>query len=87
VLKATKKSDTTLKLSWKAVTGADKYEIYYCKSGNKFKKLATVSGKKKSTTISKLNFAKYDYKFAIRAYGEDGKEKYYSVSSAPILVK
>ena len=82
-LKVTKKSDTKAAFSWKAIKGAEKYQIYYSTNGDKYKKLATVSGSKTSYTSSKLDFKKNDYKFKIRAYTKvDGKTVYGAYSKA-----
>ncbi len=86
-LKATKKSDTKISLSWTAVKGAEKYQIYYSTNGGKYKKLATVSGSKTSTALSGLDFKKNDYKFKIRSYGTDDGTKYYSSFSKVVTVK
>ncbi len=86
-LKAAKKSDSKVKLSWTAVKGAEKYQIYYSTNGGKYKKLATISGDKTSTTLSKLDFEKNDYKFKIRSYKTVDNKKYYSSYSKAITVK
>ena len=65
------KSGSKLKLSWDKVDGAAKYQIYYSTDGKKFKKLATISGSRTSTSVSGLNFSKYDYKFTIRPVDSD----------------
>lgn len=87
VLKASKKSDTKVKLSWKSVTGADKFEIYYSVNGKKAKKYTTVSGSKTSVTLTKLDFKKNDYRFYICAYAKDGSKKIYSDLSNTVTVK
>lgn len=86
-LKAEKKSNTKVKLSWTAVSGAEKYQIYYSKNGGEYKKLGTVSGSKTSVTASKLDFKKNDYKFKIRAYTKVDGKTYYSSYSSAITVK
>lgn len=86
-LKAAKKSDSKVKLSWTAVKGAEKYQIYYSTDGKTYKKLATASGSKTSVTLSGLDFKKYDYKFKIRSYGTDDGKKYYSSFSKTVTVK
>ena len=86
-LKVSKKSDTKATFSWDSVKGAEKYEIYYCANGGKYKKLATVSGSKKSYTSSKLDFKKNDYKFKIRAYDKVGDKTYYGAYSKIVTVK
>ena len=86
-LKAAKKSDTKVKLSWAAVNGAEKYQIYYSTNGGKYKKLTTVSGSKTSATLSKLDFEKNDYKFKIRSYKTVDGKKYYSSYSKAVTIK
>ncbi|MGN0577208.1 MAG: hypothetical protein ACI4J4_01175 [Ruminiclostridium sp.] len=86
-LKATKKSDTKAVLSWSAVKGAEKYQIYYSVNGGKYKKLATVSGSKTSYTNSKLDFKKNDYKFKIRAYAKADGKTVYGAYSKVVTVK
>lgn len=77
-LKAVKKSDTKIKFTWKAIEGADKYQIYYSENGGDYEKLITVSGKATSSTISTLDLKNNSYKFKIRAYKEVDGKKYYS---------
>lgn len=61
-----KKDGTSLTFSWKAVSGAGKYEIYYSTdNGKTTKKLATVSGSKTSCTITVKSGS--SARFAIRA--------------------
>lgn len=86
-LKAAKKSDSKVKLSWTAAKGAEKYQIYYSTDGKTYKKLATASGSKTSVTLSGLDFKKYDYKFKIRSYGTNDSKKYYSSFSKVVTVK
>lgn len=82
-LKVTQKSDTKAAFSWKAINGAEKYQIYYSANGGKYKKLATVSGSKTNYTSSKLDFKNNDYKFKIRANAKvDGKTVYGAYSKA-----
>ena len=86
-LKASKQSDTKIKLTWDKVKNAEKYQIYYSTNGGKYKKLATVSGSKTSYTNSKLDFKKNDYKFKIRAYEEVDGTTYYGSYSKVVTVK
>lgn len=73
-----KRSGDKIKLSWKKVDGAEKYQIYYREKGeSKYKKLATVSGSKTSYSASKLDKSK-TYQFKIRSYAESNGEKIYS---------
>lgn len=77
-LKAVKKSDKKIKLTWEAIEGADNYQIYYSENGGDYEKLITVSGKATSSTISTLDLKNNSYKFKIRAYSEVDGKKYYS---------
>ena len=86
-LKASKQSDTKVKLTWDKVKNAEKYQIYYSANGGKYKKLATVSGSKTSYTNSKLDFKKNDYKFKIRAYDKVDGTTYYGSYSKAVTVK
>ncbi len=86
-LSAVKKSSSKVKLSWTAVDGAEKYQIYYSKNGGEYTKLTTVSGSKTSCTVSKLDFEENDYKFKIRSYKEVDDTKYYSSYSKVVTVK
>lgn len=86
-LKANKKSDTKVTLTWDKVKNAEKYQIYYSTNGGKYKKLATVSGSKTSYTNSKLDFKKNDYKFKIRAYDKVDGKTYYGSYSKAVTVK
>ena len=86
-LKASKQSDTKVKLTWDKVKNAEKYQIYYSTNGGKYKKLATVSGSKTSYTNSKLDFKKNDYKFKIRAYDKVDGTTYYGSYSKAVTVK
>ncbi|MBQ7740470.1 MAG: Ig-like domain-containing protein [Eubacterium sp.] len=65
-LKASAKSKSVV-LTWKAVSGADKYIIYGSKCGKKMKKVATIKNPKTTKkTIKKLKKATY-YKYMIVA--------------------
>ncbi|MBQ6440673.1 MAG: CAP domain-containing protein [Mogibacterium sp.] len=71
MLKSTKQTKTSIKLSWKKVKGAKKYVIYgnRCGTSNKPKKLATVKGYSKTIkkiASKKLKKGKY-YKFIVVA--------------------
>lgn len=73
-----KRSGNKIKLSWKKVDGAEKYQIYYREKGeSKYKRLVTVSGSKTSYSTSKLDKSK-TYQFKIRSYAESNGEKIYS---------
>ncbi len=72
-----KKTGTKFRFSWKAVSGAEKYQIYYSEDGGKtYKKLGNIAGTKTSAVTSKLDTSK-TYKFKIRSYKTvNGKKKY-----------
>lgn len=76
-------SKKALKVTWKAVSGAEGYQIQYSKKSN-FKGAKTVtvkSASKKTTTIKKLT-SKKKYYVRVRAYKTiDGKKVYTSWSS------
>ena len=84
MLKSTKQTKSSIKLTWKKVGGASKYIIYgnLCGRGNKMKKIATLGGG--SATISKINGAKLKkgkyYKFIVMAV--DGRNRVVSASKA-----
>lgn len=63
-LKWTKRSTTSISLSWKKTTGATSYEVYR-KTGSKWKKLATTS--KTSYTDSKSLKKGTEYQYKVRA--------------------
>ncbi len=70
--------DKTTSISWKKVTGAKGYELYYSESGGSFKKLTSTTKTSYSTT--KLS-AKKSYQFKARAYAKvNGKTVYGSYS-------
>lgn len=73
-LKATGKS-TSIKLTWKKVSGATGYIIYGSKCGTKMKKIKTIKGASKKTyTQKKLKAGKF-YKYIVVAYKVvDGKQ-------------
>jgi poly(3-hydroxybutyrate) depolymerase/fibronectin type 3 domain-containing protein len=75
-------SSTSLKVSWKKVSGADGYVIYQKKSDGKYEKIKTItSGKTTSYTKKSLSSAtKYTYK--IKAYDKVGSKKIYSEYSS-----
>jgi fibronectin type 3 domain-containing protein len=75
MLKSTKQTKTSIKLTWKKVSGAKKYVIYGNKCGSsKPKKLATVTGNSKTIKKAagkKLKKGTY-YKFMIVALDSTG---------------
>lgn len=82
-----KRSGEKITLSWDAVKGVEKYQIYYREKGeSKYKKLATVSGSKTSYSTSKPDKNK-TYQFKIRSYAESNGKKVYSKFSKVKTVK
>ena len=83
---AAKKSNGKYALSWKKVTGIDKYQIQYSTdSGKTYKTAGTVSSGKTSATL-KLDTSK-SYTFRIRSYKTVDGKKYYSSWSKTVTVK
>lgn len=69
---------TSIKLSWKKVSGAEGYRIYQY-SGKKWEKLATVTSGRTSCTVKKLRSAT-GYRFAVKAYRTVNKKQVFSKS-------
>ena len=81
-----KKSSSGYTLSWKKVTGIDKYHIQYSTDGGKtYKSGGTATSDKTSKTI-KLDTSK-SYTFRIRSYKTVDGKKYYSSWSKVVSVK
>lgn len=73
VVKASSNSDSVT-LTWAAVKGATKYDVYsYNTSNKKYTKLKTVTATK--YTVSKLTAGK-DYSYAVKAYAVKGNKTY-----------
>ena len=72
-LKVKKTTSDSVTLSWKKVTGAESYKVYYSTDGKKWK---SVKVTKNSTTVKKLKDAK-NYQFKVRAFAG----KYYGEAS------
>ena len=62
-LKAKKTTESSITLSWKKVTGAESYNVYYSTNGKKWK---TVKATKNSVTVKKLTSGK-NYQFKVNA--------------------
>ena len=78
-----KKTTSSYKLSWTAVSGADKYQIYYSTNGGKsYKLLKTLNGAKTSANF-RLDASK-EYIFKIRSYTEIYPQKFYSSFSSTV---
>lgn len=75
-------STTSIKLSWKKVTGATGYRVYqYNSSTGKYKTLKTLTGT--SYTVKNLK-AGTTYKFAVKAYTKADGETLWAASSKTI---
>ncbi len=72
---ATQKNATTVKISWKKVTGATKYIIYYKKGYSGTWKSKKVSAKKTAYTFKKLSTGN-DYYFYVMPVVKVGSKKY-----------
>ena len=75
-------STSSIKLTWKKVTGADGYRVYqYNSKTGKYKTLKTLTG----TTYTVKNLkAGTSYKFAVKAYTKDSGETLWAASSKTI---
>ncbi len=81
-----KNTGSKFKFSWTAVSGAEKYQIYYSEDGGKtYKKLGNIAGTKTSASTSKLDTSK-SYKFVIRSYKTVNGKKIYSKFSKAAAV-
>lgn len=79
-ISATAKSASSIKVSWKKVTRADGYAIYQ-KSGDAYKKIATVkSGSTTSYTVKDLK-SDTKYTYLVKAYCKTSDSKLYSSKS------
>jgi uncharacterized repeat protein (TIGR02543 family) len=73
-LKAVPAGKTVEKLTWTKVKGAEGYDVYFAKCGNKFRKIKST----KSLTLKKKGLKKGTaYKYKVHAYKmQDGKKVY-----------
>lgn len=86
-IKVTSKAKKKAVVSWKKLTGASGYQVFYSTSKNgKYKLIKNVSSKKTSYTKTKLKSGK-KYYFKVRAYKTIGGKKYYSDHSKIKSVK
>ena len=81
---AVKARDGSVKLSWKPVNGATKYQIYML-SGNYYVRVKTVSSSKVKAKIKNLSTSG-KYTFKIRACKENNGYKYYGKYSEAVIV-
>ena len=72
------------KLSWTAVKGIDKYQVYVSADGGKTFSKTTIGGSETSGSLS-LD-TDNTYVFKIRSYKKVGKKTYYSVFSNSVTV-
>ncbi len=85
-LKVTINANGSFKLSWGAVTGADKYELYIKQANGSYKLMKTTSSKSFTTAIAAYG-KQYSYKMrAVRAENDSITSKYSSVVSAKYLI-
>ena len=75
-LKVKKTTASSVTLSWKKVTGADSYKVYYSTNGKKWKSVKTT---KTALTVKKLTSGK-NYQFKVRAFAG----KYYGAASSVV---
>lgn len=84
-LKAVKRTQTSLKLSWSKEKRATRYQVYlYDASLNKYVRQKTVASN--SVTIKDLEPGT-TYRFKVRAYFKAGEKKYYGEFSDVLKVK
>ena len=77
----TKKSTTSVNVSWKTISGANGYQLYYASGSGAYKKLYTASSKEKSVLVKSLKIGK-TYGYKLRAYRSvDGKKIYSNFST------
>ena len=83
-VKATKKTQSSVTLTWSKVSGAKRYEVWVS-NGKKWVKAATVS---KNTAVIKKGLKKNTaYKFKVRAYKTVSKVNIYGDYSSTVKVK
>ncbi len=84
-LSAAKVAKTAVKLSWKAVKGADGYAVYtYDKAAKTYTRVKVVKGT--AATVKNLT-ASTRYFFAVRAYTKSGGKNFWGAYSALLKVK
>lgn len=83
-VKVSSSSYNSIKTSWAAVTGANRYEIYRSTSSTgKYSKVATVTGTSHDGTVPKTNTTYY---YKVRAYRDIGTSKFHSSYSMNCIV-
>lgn len=92
ISKVTAVSSSSIKVTWKKASNAEKYQIYASTSKTRnFKRVATVSSSKRSYTVRKLNKkalkASKKYYFKVRAVNGSKKGKFSAVKSKKTLKK
>ena len=83
-LKVTKDNDT-FRFRWNAVSGIDKYQIWYSEDGSNFMCLGTVDASKTELSYSKLD-TNNSYTFKIRSYKTIDGKTYFSEFSKEVTV-
>ena len=84
-LNAVRASSSSIKVSWKAVTGATRYEVWKSPSSNGTYTLLAITGSAKYTNTGLTKGTYYYYK--VRAYRLIGSTKVYSGFSAVVYAK
>lgn len=92
VSKVTAVSSSSIKVTWKKASNAKKYQIYVSTKKNRnFKRVATVSGSKRSYTVTKLSKkalkANKKYYIKVRAVNGSKKGKFSAVKYKKTLKK
>ena len=81
LITVTKKNSSSVKVSWKAISGANGYQLYYAVGNGTYKKVYTASSKETDVLVYSLKKGK-TYGYKVRAYRNvDGKKVYSSFSA------
>lgn len=81
IITVTKKNSSSVKVSWKAISGANGYQLYYAVGNGTYKKVYTASSKETDVLVYSLKKGK-TYGYKVRAYRNvDGKKVYSSFSA------
>lgn len=77
----TKKSSNSVKVSWKAISGANGYQLYYAVGSGKYSKIYTATSKETDVLVHSLKKGS-TYGYKVRAYRNvDGKKVYSNFST------
>ena len=82
----TKKNSSSVKISWKSISGANGYQLYFAQGSGAYKKLITVGSKEKSVLVYSLTKGK-TYGYKVRAYRVVNKQNVYSSFSKIVKKK